>query len=93
MTYKQRFRYIDRLQEFADSYNSSKHRSIAMAPKDVTKENEVRLWHKLYWPPARNHINHPKFILEVVRLMYLRHAFHREYDQNWIGEIFKVSTK
>jgi transposase len=38
-------RYIDQIQNFVDSYNASKHRSLGRPPKEVTKENEsmVRL--------------------------------------------------
>ena len=87
---------MDHLQDFANSYNKSRHSSIGMAPENVSKENEVRVWHQLYWPSAQPQTKTPKFKFQVgdyVRLTYLRRAFHREYDQNWTGEIFKVSRK
>ena len=50
ITYKQNYRYIDHLQDFADSYNDTYHSSIGMAPAKVTKKDELAVWWKLYWP-------------------------------------------
>ena len=96
MTYKQTFRFIDHLQDFAYSYNSTRHSSIGMAPENVSKENEVRVWHRLYWPSVQLQTKSTRFKFEVgdyVRLTYLRRTFQREYDQKWTGEIFEVSRK
>ncbi|KAF0096631.1 MAG: putative uncharacterized transposon-derived protein F54H12.3-like, partial [bacterium] len=41
-------RYIDVLPKLLSGYNASRHRSIGMAPKDVTKAMEPELWRKLY---------------------------------------------
>lgn len=35
--------WIDKLQEFMETYNSRHHRTIGMAPIHVTKENEQHL--------------------------------------------------
>ena len=34
----------DVIQDLVDAYNHSRHRSISMAPADVQKKNENRLW-------------------------------------------------
>ena len=39
-TYKQSYRYIDRLQGFAEGYNQTVHSTIDMTPEDVTKDNK-----------------------------------------------------
>ena len=39
-TYKQSYRYIDRLQDFAEGYNQTVHSTIDMPPEDVTQNNE-----------------------------------------------------
>ena len=42
------YRYLDVLQELMRGYNASKHRTIGLAPKDVTPENEEFVWQRLY---------------------------------------------
>ncbi|RWS19333.1 uncharacterized protein B4U80_11101 [Leptotrombidium deliense] len=41
-------KYIDVLQQLVDGYNSSYHRSIKMAPKDVNIENSKLVFKNLY---------------------------------------------
>ena len=41
-------RWIDIIQDLVNAYNHSLHRSIGMAPADVKKQDENRLWVKLY---------------------------------------------
>jgi hypothetical protein len=41
-------RFIDKLHFFEFQYNHSYHRSIAMKPIEVNKENEMDVWHTLY---------------------------------------------
>ena len=40
--------YIDQLQSFADGYNSTVHKTIDMAPKNVTEDNEEAVWIAMY---------------------------------------------
>ncbi|XP_041347126.1 uncharacterized protein LOC121366970, partial [Gigantopelta aegis] len=47
-TYKQSYEYVDRLQTFANSYNSTYHRTIGMAPDKVTAEKETNIWWKIH---------------------------------------------
>ena len=39
VTYKQSYEYVNELQSFADGYNHTVHRTIDMAPADVTEIN------------------------------------------------------
>ena len=49
LRHRRNYRYIDRLQDLVDNYNSSPHRSLNnTAPKDVTKQNEADLWAFMY---------------------------------------------
>ena len=41
-------RWVDVIQDLVDAYNHSRHRSIGMAPADVQKKNENRLWVRLF---------------------------------------------
>ena len=42
-------RCVDVIQDSVDAYNHSRHRSIFMAPADVQKKDEHRLWVYLFW--------------------------------------------
>ena len=44
ISYTQKTKYVDHLQDFVDSYNNSFHSSICMAPNDVNEDNETGLW-------------------------------------------------
>jgi hypothetical protein len=41
-------RWKEVIQDITDTYNHSRHRSIGMAPADVRKKDQNRLWAKLY---------------------------------------------
>ena len=41
-------RWVDVIQDLVDAYNNSRHRSIGMAPADVQKKDENRLWVRLF---------------------------------------------
>ena len=101
ITSKQSYSYIDTLQDFAQSYNKTYHRTIGMSPEKVTERKETHLWWQMYWPKEQvpkekaKKIRKPfRFKLgDKVRITYIRNPFTREYDQKWSGEIFKVSQR
>ncbi|XP_063435899.1 uncharacterized protein LOC134716820 [Mytilus trossulus] len=99
ITSKQSYDYVDNLQNFANSYNKTFHRTIAMAPDKVTISKETNLWWKMYWPkrlqPKTEKVRKPfRFkIGDKVRITYMRNPFTREYDEKWSGEIFKISQR
>ena len=41
-------RWVDVIQDLVNSYNHSRHRSIGMAPADVHRKDENRLWVRLF---------------------------------------------
>ena len=41
-------KYSDVLLDLVNQYNADRHRSIGMAPKDVTLKNERQVWQTLY---------------------------------------------
>ena len=47
-TKHQSVRYIDVLHAFMRSYNNTYHRSIGMAPSEVTSANQETVWQRLY---------------------------------------------
>ena len=87
-------KYIDILPSLVDAYNSSKHRSIGMAPKDVNKKNEKRLWDKQYKGYVRSRNIRGKFnIGDIVRISKFKKTFRKGYLPLWSKEYFKVADK
>lgn len=93
-TFKRDYTYIDRLQDFVNSYNTTYHRSIGMAPNQVTKDNETIVWWRLYWPNTLLKKQPFRFnVGDHVRITYLKTIFTREYDDKWTGEVFTISER
>lgn len=96
-------RYIDNLQNFADSYNSTEHSSIGIPPKDVNTTNENMISWILYWPKQsqvrkyenKNKLSKFKFkIGSYVRISTLKPAFSKESTTpNWSREVFKIKSR
>ena len=97
MSRHQTHRWIDVLESITESYNASYHRSIKMAPKKVTKKDEVRLWKLQYRskPKTVTKANR-RFAFkkgDTVRISHLRRPFDREYDERWTMEYFVVDKR
>lgn len=93
----QSYRYIDKLQSIAKSYNSTQHSKIRMAPQDVTKENELTLYMDVYMPTVNKMSKErPNFKYkegDLVRVSYLRGKFDRSYHETYSEEIFKIKAR
>ena len=88
-THHDTLHYLDVLQDLLDSYNSSHHRSIDMAPNHVNVLNQEIVWQTLYGqpePPAKQKF----FVGDRVRLSKTRRTFWKSYLPNWTDEIFTV---
>ena len=84
-------RYEDVLPLLVRGYNASQHRSIGMAPKDVTLKNERAVWGRLYGRRLRANKSKPKFkVGDRVRLNKKHHLFKKAYLQGWTEEVFLV---
>ncbi|WP_215898142.1 hypothetical protein, partial [Acinetobacter baumannii] len=86
-------RYIEALEDLTGAYNESKHRSIGMAPADVTRENQFQAWDELYgkFPPQKTK---PKYqVGDRVRLAQTRSPFAKGYEQGWTQELFTISKR
>ena len=91
MTQHQTFQYVDIIQEVTHAYNQRYHRSIRMAPADVTEDNQRQVWHNIYG--GDKGFNMKPFTYNIgdwVRISYLKRTFDREYDEKWTREFFKV---
>lgn len=89
LTLANTLRYENVLQAIVRGYNRSKHRSIGMAPKDVTFANEHTVWNRLYGKPLRP--IPPQFQRgDRVRLNEKHRTFKKGYLPGWTEEVFLV---
>lgn len=91
------FRYIDRLQDFIESYNHSYHRTIKTAPVEVTPQNELKIWRTVYGSAFNNNpVSKSTFKKgDHVRVSRSKGVFQKGYEQTFTDEIFvidKIST-
>lgn len=88
-------RYLDVLQQLVQGYNNRYHRSIGMAPIDVTPDKETSVLERLYKHPRMASIDR-NFTLEIgdqVRISQTRMTFRKGYLQGWSTEIFTVRSR
>ena len=82
-------RYIDKLQDFMDSYNNSYHRTIGMKPIDVKPIHVNTIFTKVYGKfLASRQPTKPK--PNKVRIGKQKSTFDKGYLPNWTSEIFQV---
>ncbi|WAR04801.1 YMD3-like protein [Mya arenaria] len=99
-SYKETSSFLPVLQDIAENYNKTYHRTIGMTPADVnhTNQEEVRLATYFARNPKRRQISSKlrqfKFkIGAFVRISHLRNVFTRAYDETYSGEVFKVQKR
>jgi hypothetical protein len=92
--------FLPVLQDIADNYNRTYHRTIGMRPADVkdTNQEEVRLATYFAQNPKskRPDVTLKPFKFKVgdfVRISHLKTVFTRAYDQTYSGEVFKVHKR
>ena len=88
MTHRRTNRWIDILDDVMHSYNRSHHRSIGMAPIDVTSENEDEIARRLY--PPKPPLKYRYEIGDRVRIVKYKDVFQKGYLPNWTDEIFEI---
>jgi transposase InsO family protein len=87
-THVGRHRYIDIIDKLVNGYNTSFHRSIGMAPVDVTAANSAQVFKKLY--PAQDAKKPNLRVGDSVRISKAKSVFDKGYLPNWTSEIFKI---
>ena len=82
-------RWVDVIQDLVSAYNNSHHRTIGMAPNQVRKRDEARLWVKMY--DDGDTLLKPKLPKgAMVRLNKAKGVFDKGYLPNWSKEHFQV---
>ena len=84
-------RFDDKLPQLVEGYNATRHRSIGMAPKDVTWGNEEAVWKRLYEKRLKEKLPRPKFkVGDRVHLNKIHRTFEKGYLPSWTEEVFVV---
>ena len=83
-------RWLNVIQDLVHAYNHSRHRSIGMAPADVKKKDENRLWVRLYGDED-THLKASISHGAMVRAKSLKTIVDKGYMPNWTKEYFTVS--
>ena len=78
------------LPELVQGYNATRHRSIGMAPQDVTWDNEEAVWKRLYGPRLKGKKKTPFKVGDRVRLNKIHRTFEKGYLPGWTEEVFVV---
>ena len=94
--HRQTYHYVDVLPQIVHNYNNRPHTSLnGLTPSDITKDNEARVWKKMYVDTSkRNRRVRFKFnINDKVRISHLKYAFQRDYHQKWTEEVFIVRNR
>ena len=87
-TKHQTWRYIDVLQDLVLSYNNTPHRSIGMAPSQVSPQNQEEVWQRLYGHDGKGV---PKLrVSDRVRISKYKGKFEKGYAVNCSEEMFTI---
>ena len=91
-TAHQTHRYLEILPKLVDSYNNSYHRSIGMAPNKVRKEDETKIWVRLYGDGSKG-VSNEKKKGQMVRVSNVKGQFEKGYMPNWSEEHFLLESE
>ena len=84
----QTWRYIDVLPDLVRTYNDTRHRSLGMAPSQVTARNQEKVWQRLSGHDGKGV---PKLnVSDRVRISKYKGTFEKGYETNWSEEVFTV---
>ena len=87
-TKNQTWRYIDVLQDLVQSYNNTPHRSIGMAPSQVSAKNQEEVLQRLYGHDGKGV---PKLrVSDRVRVSKYKGMLKKCYAANWSEEMFTI---
>ncbi len=81
--------WINVIHKFVENYNATPHRSIGMAPKDVSESNTKKVFKKLF-PDIELEAKPRLAVGDVVRVIKEKTLFDKGYKQNWSDNCYKV---
>jgi hypothetical protein len=90
-TYTKNTIYIDQLQSFIDSYNSTIHSSIDISPKDVNELNQFDVWLCSNKDLIKQKQSKMQFIVgQFVRIKIQKPTFSKGYSSTYSEEVYKI---
>ena len=84
-------KYVDVLPQIVNAYNNTIHRSIKMAPADVTIEDESTVYFNLYGNEEKEPKKTKLDSGDDVRLRYELKPFDKSYYPLWTDRVYKIS--
>jgi hypothetical protein len=91
LTHNKTRKFVDKLQYFEDLYNNAYHRSIKMAPSQVTAENQEEVYANLYEHEKPVDYTPSKFnVGDRVLVARRKLVFEKGYKQNYTKTPVKV---
>lgn len=87
------YKWIDIIDQLVEEYNTTRHRTIKMTPREVNSENEQQLLDTVYnYKRVLDVKNNIKFrVGDHIRLSKYKHVFEKGYLPSWTTEVFKIS--
>jgi len=82
-------KWIDVLDQLMENYNKTYHRSIKMAPDDVTDENRKQVFNNLY-PKSKDNTPPRLNKGDQVRILRTKGIFEKGYTRSWSTEIYTI---
>lgn len=84
-------RYLEKLPSLIDWYNSRKHSSIGIAPKEVNKHNEKAIWRRQYADYLSVRVPRKFRVGDVVKLTRKKNIFRKEWKPTWTAENYIIA--
>ena len=88
--------WVPVLERVVSAYNRSYHRSIGMAPEEVTNDERYELWMRFERARWEKEVTNQKFkykVGDLVRVAFLAKAFRKDYDQQWSSETYSITER
>jgi transposase InsO family protein len=87
-THRNSNKWVDVLSDLIKAYNSSYHRTIGMAPDDVTSTNENEIAKRMY--PDKPKLVWKYNVGDRVRISKYKNIFEKGYLKNWSDEMYVI---
>ena len=82
--------WLDVLDQFTLNYNNTPHRSIGMAPSDVSEKNREKVYKRMF-SHIDDHIKPRLNKGDIVRLLEKKKVFDKGYKRSWSKELYAIA--
>ena len=84
-------KWVDIFSQIVENYNNTPHRTIGMAPNQVTEENSQMVYNKVFKDIDLKIIPRLR-VGDKVRILIEKSLFQKGYTQNWSKDIYTVKN-